>query len=429
MTLVCSSKQQSLSGAVPGSNGRGRRSWLRRNSKLRLLAYQACGMAFCMLLSCTFRSNSGHQLVEAFTPPSSPLVGSSSASSSGSASSSTQQHAQATVGANAHLPPSLVPAGDPVGPSAAVVAPPEELAGAVDGGALSVEPPPQVEAWRQFWKIGSLKRMRSPADAAHIHAMTGGIYLLAGFLYLTNIFIASFVALNGGIWESAFPQELLLASIGCGVMNSLSGLQPGLLANRGQDLASSLGLGPDANLKSGGFINATVFHLVLTYQGLRVLPMFFAPVVTLVLDPVVAAVSLLATIHTAVLLQGWVSRGSMHLVDTLLLPPLMNLPASLHLAFYGQQWLDEMAAQHQGWEALFFDANFLLAWALAAVTFILSLYERRVISLGLRGVLLLALPMWAFWGVGLLAAEHTPEFFGNSFGTMLTLIPGSSTIS
>mmetsp|Transcript_62574 Transcript_62574/g.116378 ORF Transcript_62574/g.116378 Transcript_62574/m.116378 type:complete len:385 (-) Transcript_62574:129-1283(-) len=290
-----------------------------------------------------------------------------------------------------------------------------------DSNVVVVERPPQVEAWNKFWSIGSIKRMRSTADSGHIHAMTGGVYMLIGLIYLINICVGSFIALNGFAWPLAVPDWALLGSMFVGVASSATGLQPGLLANPRGDLMSTLGLGSDANLKSGGFINAAVFHLILTYQGLRVLPFF--PSLLTIFDPVVATVTLLAMVHTAVLLRGWVTNGSMHVVDTLLLPPLMNLPVTINLLFYGQSWIDSLASQHPGWPTLFFLANYLLAWATSTVSFVLSLHERRVISLELRGVLLLGIPLWAFLGVIILAGEHVPEFFGQSVLTMFTLSP------
>jgi len=292
-----------------------------------------------------------------------------------------------------------------------------------DGSVVVVERPPQVEAWNKFWEIGPIKRMRSGADAGHIHAMTGGVYLLIGLVYLINICVGSFVALNGFAWPLAVPDWVLLGSMFAGAASSVTGLQPGLLANPRGNLMSTLGIGSEANLTSGGFINAAVFHLILTFQGLRVLPFF--PLELTIFDPFVATLSLLAMVHTAVLLRGWVANGSMHLVDSLLLPPVLNLPVTLNLLFYGQSWIESMASQHPGWPTLFFLANFLLAWATSTVSFVLSLHERRVISSGLRGVLLLGIPFWAFLGVVVLACEHVPEFFGPSILTMFTLSPST----
>ncbi|CAE8587578.1 unnamed protein product, partial [Polarella glacialis] len=67
---------------------------------------------------------------------------------------------------------------------------------------------------------------------------------------------------------------------------------------------------------------------------------------------------------------------------------------------------------------VFFTANFALAWSLSMVTFALSLYERRVISIEVRGMLMLGLPMLVFAVIPLHGAV-----LGMDMATMLTLGP------
>mmetsp|Transcript_83728 Transcript_83728/g.194767 ORF Transcript_83728/g.194767 Transcript_83728/m.194767 type:complete len:422 (+) Transcript_83728:35-1300(+) len=253
---------------------------------------------------------------------------------------------------------------------------------------------PQVEAWRRMWTVGSMRPMWSAADAWHVHGLSGGGYLLLGAMCIVDRASSA----------EMLPHWLPLLCVWLGVVNAASGLQPRLLASTG-GLVQALGLDPHASPKSGGFVNASAFFLVLSYQGLRVLPGF--PMA--MLDPVVGLASVVLMFHTAIILNAWVTRGSMHRVDALLVPNILNLPVAWQLLTSGGTFIEQMSSKHPGWPELFFFANFTVAWALSAVTFILSLHERKVLSQELRNLLMVGLPLVAFVAVPLRAWVLVPE--------------------
>ncbi|CAK9073320.1 Uncharacterized protein SCF082_LOCUS35921 [Durusdinium trenchii] len=111
-----------------------------------------------------------------------------------------------------------------------------------------------------------------------------------------------------------------------GVLNALSGLQPSLLGPR-RELSKLLGFGRQGDVKSGGFLNAAGFYLVLAYQTLRAVMPELA-----LFDPIVGFITMTLVCHQAYILNRWVASGQMHRVDAFLVPGIFNLPVSLHLA-------------------------------------------------------------------------------------------------
>jgi len=278
---------------------------------------------------------------------------------------------------------------------------------------------PQVKAWKDFWTFGSLRSMWSAADTWHVHGLSGAAYLVLGAVFILDVWVGDMLTQGGGEWV---PQELALFALALGVLNALSGLQPRLLLGSPGDLARSLGFGPDGCAKSGGFVNASVFFMVLAYQSVRALPGF--PSGLALLDPVVGLVSVLSIAHTAFIFDSWVRSGAIHRVDALVLPNLLNLPVAWQLLTSGGTFVEQLSAQHPGWPELFFFANFVLAWALSAVTFILSLHERRVVSQGLRGALMLVLPLLACAAIPPRAATLVPEWLqSDTIGLLLLHAP------
>ncbi|CAE8648369.1 unnamed protein product, partial [Polarella glacialis] len=164
-------------------------------------------------------------------------------------------------------------------------------------------------------------------------AISGAAYTLLGAAYLLDTAVQDIAALYGVEWQRHVSHEAALAAMLLGALNAASGLQPKLLARPSEDLPKVLGFGENGNLKSGGFLNASVFYFILTYQGLRALPSFPT---FLVMDTVVGAVSIAAVLHQAFLLNAWVTKGSMHRVDALLVPAMFNLPVSVHLLLQGE---------------------------------------------------------------------------------------------
>jgi hypothetical protein len=278
---------------------------------------------------------------------------------------------------------------------------------------------PQVEAWRRTWAVGSLQPLFTSADFVHIHAASGAAYMLLGALWLLDVVVYDLAVLNAVHWERLLPTELSLLCMLLGALNAASGLQPSLLG-RPRGLLEAFGLGEKGNPRTGGFVNASLFYFVFLDQGARVLPAF--PEFLAPLDALVGLASLALIAHTAFILNGWVAKKQIHRVDAIVIPSAMNLPVSLHLLLHGQPWVDELSAAYPGWPDLFFTANFVLAWAACAVTFVLSLYERRVISWELRGILMVAVPLAAFPAIPLHAAALAPEWLQSGL-TMLTLIP------
>merc|ERR1719161_1734828 len=91
--------------------------------------------------------------------------------------------------------------------------------------------------------------------------------------------------------------------------------------------------------------------------------------------------------HAIAVIFGWVERGlSRELAFGISAPLMLNLPVSLHLIFEGQGWVERLSAVYPGWPAVFFTANYALAWAGSMVTFVLSVYERKVCTLEQRAI-------------------------------------------
>jgi len=284
--------------------------------------------------------------------------------------------------------------------------------------------PPQVEWWRGVTASRSLKHMWSAADAGHIHAISGIAYTVIGAIYLLDVFGHDVAALAGEPAEMHFSRELAVGSLALGAFNAASGMQPALLARSVQDLPQILGLGPNGNLKSGGFVNTCVFFFILAYQSLRVLPSF--PAVLAPMDHLVGLVTLAAIWHTMQILDGWVRKDTMHRVDSLLVPSYLNLPVALHLLLQGPSWLEQLTAAYPGFPEVFFTANYALAWSLSMVTFLVSLKERKVISEEIRNFLMLSFPALVFIVIPVRVALLVPEWFQDDIWNMLTLNPPSS---
>jgi len=289
------------------------------------------------------------------------------------------------------------------------------------GQPLAVPVAPQVEAWRQTWHIGSLERIWTRADFAHVHAVTGAGYALLGALVLLDMTMHDAAALNGGD-PAQLPHWVAFVALFLGCCNASSGLQPSLLGQR-NSLLKTLGLGTDADLKSGGFVNASIFYLVLCYQALRALPGVVPQALTAPLDVVVGLTAVLAVVHQAIILRGWVSNGSLNGIDAFIVPGVFNLPVAYHLLTEGQAWLTQLELRYPGFPEFFFSANFAIAWSCGMVTFFLSLYDRRVISLALRNLLMLLFPVLVFGAVvPSRAMLMVPELMSN-FPALLTLSP------
>ncbi|CAE7477224.1 unnamed protein product [Symbiodinium natans] len=202
---------------------------------------------------------------------------------------------------------------------------------AIGGPEVPVASEPQVEAWQQMWRIQSINRMWTSADLAHVHAISGAAYLALGAFVLLYTSMTDLMALNGS-WVQAseftapvLPMEVKLVALWTGVLNALSGLQPSLLGPR-RDVLKLLGFGSTGDVKTGGFLNAAAFYMVLAYQAARAV----WPELS-ILDPIVGGLTLLLVAHQAFILNCWVQSGQMHRVDSFLVPGMFNLPVSLHL--------------------------------------------------------------------------------------------------
>lgn len=276
---------------------------------------------------------------------------------------------------------------------------------------------PQVEAWQQMWKIQSMNRMWTSADVAHVHAISGAIYFVLGAGVLLYTCASDIMTLNGNSWAPTLPMEVKLLALFAGVLNALSGLQPSLLGSR-SDVLKVLGFGSRGDVKTGGFLNAAAFYLVLAYQTARAVWPELA-----IADPLVGGLTLLLVAHQAFILNSWVQSGHLHRVDAFLVPGIFDLPVSLHLLAGSQAWWEELCNRFDAWPEFFFSGNFAVAWACAMVTLVLSLYERRVISLELRGLLMLAFPAVVFLTVFLRALALLPQGLDENLWLLLTLNP------
>lgn len=288
---------------------------------------------------------------------------------------------------------------------------------AIGGPEVPVASEPQVEAWQKIWKIQSVNRMWTSADLAHVHAISGAVYLALGAAVLLDTSMADLMNLNGISWAPALPLEMKFLALAAGVLNAISGLQPSLLGSR-SDVLKLLGFGNKGDVKTGGFLNAAVFYMVLAYQAARAVWPELA-----ILDPIVGGVTLLLVAHQAFILNCWVQSGQMHRVDAFLVPGIFNLPVSLHLLVGSQAWWQELCSRYDAWPEFFFSGNFAVAWACAMVTLVLSLYERRVISLELRSLLMLTFPAVVFLTVFLRASVLLPHALDENLWLLLTLNP------
>lgn len=288
---------------------------------------------------------------------------------------------------------------------------------AIGGPEIPVASEPQVEAWQKMWKVQSVHRMWTSSDVAHVHALSGAVYLALGAAVLLDTSMSDIMNLNGHSWAPLLPVEVKFAALLAGILNALSGLQPSLLGSR-SDVLKLLGFGDKGDVKTGGFLNAAAFYLVLAYQTARaVLPELA------ILDPVMGGLSLLLVAHQAFILNCWVQSGQMHRVDAFLVPGIFNLPVSLHLLVGSQAWWQELCNRYDAWPEFFFSGNFAVAWACAMVTLVLSLYERRVISLELRSLVMLTFPALVFTTVFLRASVLLPHALDENLWLLLTLSP------
>lgn len=269
----------------------------------------------------------------------------------------------------------------------------------------------------------ALRRMWTSADAWHVHAVSGAFHIGIGVIYLLDIVIGDFVRLAGGTWSAHVSIEVVLASMVFGAVNALTGLQPRLLPGKIENLPQVMGFGPNGNLKSGGFINTAIFYFILTYQSLR--PMESYPAVLEPLDHVFGLVTLLTIAHTIYIISGWVERAGLSRLFGVAMsaPLLLNVPVSLHLLAEAGNWVSAMSTAYCGWPEVFFVSNYALAWAGSMVTFILSLYERKVITLSERLWLVVAMGAVTFTVVPLEAYLKIPQWFAGEQMVMLTLTP------
>eukprot|EP00929_Paragymnodinium_shiwhaense_P024231 TRINITY_DN14977_c0_g1_i15.p1 TRINITY_DN14977_c0_g1~~TRINITY_DN14977_c0_g1_i15.p1 ORF type:complete len:478 (-),score=94.22 TRINITY_DN14977_c0_g1_i15:731-2164(-) len=283
---------------------------------------------------------------------------------------------------------------------------------------------PQHQDSERMWTFKTLEVMWTKKDFGHLHAISGVLYCLFGAIYLLDIALHDIATLSGVEGSLHVSNQAALLAMLVGSLNALSGLQPALLGSW-NDLPKLLGFGKNGNLKAAGFLDASVFFFILSYQGLRVLPESAG---IALLDPVVGLVGILTIVHSRFVLNGWAERGALERlslagVDPVFAPALLNLPVSLHLLLQGQPWMDQMTLHYPGWPQLFWCANFALGWAVSIVLLVLSLYERRVISLELRQLLVVGIPFSAFLVIILRAAVMVPSWLGEDLGVLLTLTP------
>ena len=67
----------------------------------------------------------------------------------------------------------------------------------------------QVEAWQKIWSVGNLQRMWTKADAMHLHALSGAVYMLLGGLVLLDVAAVDLMTLNGLQAQQLLPSEAL----------------------------------------------------------------------------------------------------------------------------------------------------------------------------------------------------------------------------
>lgn len=268
-----------------------------------------------------------------------------------------------------------------------------------------------------------VRRMWTKADWLHVHAVSGALHTLVGLVYLLDVIAGDVVRLAGGAWEPHVSFDLVLLSMLFGAVNAVTGLQPSLLPRPFEDVLQLFGFGKAGNLQSAGFINTAFFYFFLTYQSLRALPDY--PAWAQPLDPVMAAITLLAIFHAIFIINSWVDRGklSQGFAIGMSAPLLLNVPVSLHLLFEGQGWVEKLSAAYPGWPEVFFSANYALAWAGSMVTLVLSLYERKVISITDRLLLTVFLGLITFTVIPLRGYLLVPQWFNGDQIVMLTLIP------
>merc|ERR1711966_513757 len=113
---------------------------------------------------------------------------------------------------------------------------------------------------------GSLQRMWTKNDWAHVHAISGTGHTVIGFFYLIDVVAGDIARLNGAAWTPHVSFEWVLFSMLCGAVNALSGMQPSLVPGRVRDFPQLMGFGEDGNLKAAGFLNTCSFFFFLTYQ-------------------------------------------------------------------------------------------------------------------------------------------------------------------
>eukprot|EP00439_Symbiodinium_sp_Y106_P023760 s159_g2.t3 len=294
----------------------------------------------------------------------------------------------------------------------------QEVAVTADGTAVASAP--------KSWSETALRRMWTRADSMHVHAISGAVHTLIGFVYLIDIILGDLVRLNGGEWQDHVSFEVVFISMIFGAVNAVSGLQPSLLPQPTKDLAQLLGFGEEGNLQAAGFVNTAGFYFFLTYQSLRVLPEY--PVWLQPLDPILSATAFVSIFHAIFLINSWVSRGKMSqaLAIGISAPLLLNVPVSLHLTLQGQWWVQELSKAYPGWPEVFFSSNYALAWAGSMVTLVLSLYERKVCDLNQRALMTVFLGVICFTVIPLRAKLLVPQWFGDDWPVMLTLNPPSA---
>lgn len=293
------------------------------------------------------------------------------------------------------------------------------IASTPSGGAAATLKASSSFSWER-----AFRRMWTAADWMHVHAISGGAHTLIGLIYLIDVIAGDLVRLNGGQWTNHVSLDVVLLSMLFGAVNAATGLQPSLLPRPFSDLPQLLGFGKDGNLQAAGFVNTAGFYFFLTYQSLRVLPLY--PEWLRPFDPVLAAVTFVSIFHTIFIINSWVSRDklSQGFAIAMSLPLLLNCPVSLHLFFEGQSWVAQLSTIYPGWPEVFFAANYALAWAGSMVTLVLSLYERRVCDITQRLLLTLVLGAITFVVIPLHAYLMIPEWFdGEHWMVMATLTP------